>query len=51
MIDPSVPAPDARAAAAVRPTDRHRAPLTLSDLGREVAAVLDLDELLAKIPT
>ena len=50
MIDPSVPAPDARAAAAVRPPTDTELLSTLSDLGREVASVLDLDELLAKIP-
>ena len=50
MTDPSVPVPDARAAATVRlPTDTELLS-TLSDLGREVTSVLDLEELLPKIP-
>jgi phosphoserine phosphatase RsbU/P len=45
-----MPLPDARAAAAVRfPSDTELLS-TLSELGREVTSVLDLDELLAKIP-
>jgi len=48
MTDPSVP--DARAAATVRlPTDTELLS-TLSELGREVTSVLDLEELLPKIP-
>jgi len=51
MTEPSVPAPDARAgAAAVRPPTDTELLSTLSELGREVTSVLDLDELLAKIP-
>jgi len=50
MTDPSVPIPDASAAAVVRtPTDTELLS-TLSELGREVTSVLDLEELLAKIP-
>jgi sigma-B regulation protein RsbU (phosphoserine phosphatase) len=51
MTDPSVPLPDARATAAVRPPTDTELLSTLSDLGREVTSVLDLHELLAKIPT
>ena len=43
--DPQPPQPRASA----RPTDRDLLK-TLFDLGREVTAVLDLDELLQKIP-
>jgi sigma-B regulation protein RsbU (phosphoserine phosphatase) len=50
MTDQSASAPDARPASAARlPTDTELLS-TLSDLGREAASVLDLDELLAKIP-
>src|SRR3954464_9171745 len=50
MTDPSLTGPDARAAATVRlPTDTELLS-TLSELGREAASVLDLEELLAKIP-
>src|SRR6187455_3332062 len=50
MTEPSVPAPDARSASAVRPPTDTELLSTLSELGREVTSVLDLDELLAKIP-
>ena len=50
MTDHTVPAPDARPASAARlPTDTELLS-TLAELGREVTSVLDLDELLAKIP-
>src|SRR3982750_1593496 len=50
MTDPSLTGPDVRAAAAVRPPTDTELLSTLSELGREVTSVLDLDELLAKIP-
>ena len=46
MSDPSV----ARAQGAVRPASDTELLSTLFDLGREVTSVLDLEELLAKIP-
>ena len=50
MTDPSVPVPDARSAASVRPPTDTELLSTLSELGREVTSVLDLEELLPKIP-
>src|SRR5690349_9850150 len=46
MTDPSVPAP----VSTVRPPTDTELLSTLSELGREVTSVLDLDELLPKIP-
>jgi len=50
MTDPTIPVPGARASGAVRLPSDTELLSTLSDLGREVTSVLDLDELLAKIP-
>src|SRR5689334_1470199 len=53
LADPTSTAPDPRprAAGPARPPSDTELLSTLFDLGREVMSVLDLDELLAKIPT